>query len=166
MRHAPRTHSPWTVLAGLMVVAGCTAVSQQPTGNSLDVILEAPETQVRAAFVQVLTDGGYDVMRGPDGETAIRREPGGKTAIRTGYREEMSTYNWLYRTPFGVNRSKVTVTLLPESDTTTRVSVHVMYEGREGEWMPLAGSWVAYDAALPQSAANTIRLVKNALGLL
>lgn len=156
MRHAPRTHSPWTVLAGLMVVAGCTAVSQQPTGNSLDVILEAPEMRVRAAFVQVLTDGGYDLMRGPDGETAIR----------TGYREEMSTYNWLYRTPFGVNRSKVTVTLLPESDTATRVSVHVMYEGREDEWMPLAGSWVAYDAALPQSAANTIRLVKNALGLL
>jgi len=96
------------------------------------------------------------VMRGADGNAAIR----------TGYREEISSYNWLYRTQFGVNRSKVTVTLLPESETATRVSVHVMSEGKEGEWMPLTGSWVPFDAALPQSAVNTIRLVKNVLGLL
>jgi hypothetical protein len=143
-------------VACLLVVAGCAATPQQPAGNSQDVTLEAPETQVRAAFVRVLTEGGYDVMRGTDGDAAIR----------TGYREEISNYNWLYRTQFGVNRSKVTVTLIPESETTTRVSVQVMYEGKEGEWMPLTGSWVPYDAALPQSAANTIRLVKNALGLL
>jgi len=65
-----------------------------------------------------------------------------------------------------VNRSKVTVILIPEGDTATRVSVQVWYEGKAGEWMPLIGSWVAYEAALPQSAANTIRLVKNELGLL
>ncbi len=156
MRHATRIHVPWMVLAGLMVLAGCAAVPQQPAGNSQDMILEAPEAQVRAAFVRVLTDGGYDVVGGAD-DTA---------AIRTGYREEISIYNWLYRTQFGVNRSKVTVTLLPETETSTRVSVQVMYEGKEGEWMPLTGSWVPYDAALPQSAGNTIRLVKNVLGLL
>lgn len=156
MRHATRTRMPWTILAGLLVVAGCAAVPHQPAGNSQDVILEAPEAQVRAAFVRVLTDSGYDVVRGTDDNTAIR----------TGYREEISSYNWLYRTQFGVNRSKVTVTLLPESDTATRVSVQVMYEGKEGEWLPLIGSWVPYDAALPQSTANTIRLVKNVLGLL
>lgn len=156
MRHAPRTRVPLTALAGLLVVAGCAAALQQPSDNSHDVILEAPEMQVRAAFVRVLTDGGYDVMRGTDGNAAIR----------TGYREEISSYNWLYRTQFGMNRSKVTVTLMPESETATRVSVHVMYEGKEGEWMPLIGAWVPYDAALPQSAVNTIRLVKNVLGLL
>jgi hypothetical protein len=153
MPHAPFTRSPWTILAGLLVVAGCAA-APQPAGNSQDVILEAPEAQVRAAFVRVLTEGGYDVEK-DDADT-----------LRTGYRQEIPNYNWLYRARFGVNRSKVTVTLTPEGETATRVTVQVMYEGRNGEWMPLASSWVPYDAAVPQSAANTIRLVKNELGLL
>ena len=156
MHRMPRTRSPWIILLGLLVVAGCTAAPVQPTGNSQDVILEAPEAQVRAAFVRVLTEGGYDVEKGTDNATTLQ----------TGYREEIGVYNWLYRTRFGMNRSKVTVTLTPESETATRVTVHVMYEGRNGEWMPLASSWVPYDAAVPQSAANTIRLVKNTLGLL
>ncbi len=156
MRHRSFTHFPSMVLAGLLVMAGCAAAPQQPAGDSQDVILEAPETQVRDAFVRVLTDGGYEVVRGEDD----------KAAIRTGYREEISIYNWLYRTQFGVNRSKVTVTLRPEGDTATRVSVQVMYEGKDGDWMPLTGDWVGYDAAVAQSATNTIRLVKNSLGLL
>jgi hypothetical protein len=143
------------ILAGLLLAAGCAA-APQPAGNSQDVILDAPEAKVRAAFVRVLTDGGYDVMR--DEENG--------TTIRTGYREEISSYNWLYRSRFGVNRSKVTVTLAPEGETATRVSVQVTYEGKDGDWMPLTGSWVPYDAAVAQSAANTIRLVKNELGLL
>ncbi len=156
MHRMPRTRSPWIILLGLLVVAGCTAAPVQPTGNLQDVILEASEAQVRAAFVRVLTEGGYDVEKGTDDATTLQ----------TSYREEISSYNWLYRTQFGVNRSKVTVTLIPESETATRVTVHVMYEGRSGEWMPLASSWVPYDAAVPQNAANTIQLVKNALGLL
>jgi hypothetical protein len=155
MRHTARMIRRWTPLIGLLVLAGCAA-APQPPGNSQDVILEAPEAQVRAAFVRVLTEGGYDVKRGAQDDSAIQ----------TGYREEISNYNWLYRTRFGMNRSKVIVTLTPESETTTRVTVQVMSEGRNGEWMPLASSWVPYDAAVPQSAANTIRLVKNALGLL
>lgn len=156
MRTAAHTPSRWTILAGLLIVAGCAAAPQQPAGNSQDVILEAPEAKVREAFVRVLTDGGYEVVQGENGEATLQ----------TGYREEISSYNWLYRTQFGVNRSKVTVTLTPESETSTRVNVQVMYEGKEGEWMPLTGDWVPYDASLPQSAANTIRLVKNELGLL
>jgi hypothetical protein len=143
------------ILAGLLLAAGC-ATTAPPAGTAEDVILDAPEAKVRAAFVRVLTDGGYDVMR--DEENG--------TTIRTGYREEISSYNWLYRSRFGVNRSKVTVTLAPEGETATRVSVQVMYEGKDGDWMPLTGSWVPYDAAVAQSAANTIRLVKNELGLL
>ncbi len=154
MSSTAHTIRRWAALAGLLVVAGCAAATQ-PAANSEDVILEAPEAQVRAAFVRVLTEGGYDVEE--------RKED--KTTLRTGYREEISNYNWLYRARFGVNRSKVTVTLTPENETATRVTVQVMYEGRNGEWMPLASSWVPYDAAVPQSAANTIRLVKNALGL-
>jgi len=156
MRHMSHTCSTWMTMAGLLVVTGCSAAPVQPIGNSQDVILEAPEAQVRAAFVRVLTDGGYNVDRGAQDDPAIR----------TGYREEIGNYNWLYRTQFGVNRSKVTVTLTPEGDAATRVTVQVWYEGKSGEWMPLTGSWVPYDAALPQSAANTIRLVKNELGLL
>jgi hypothetical protein len=144
----------WAALAGLLL-AGCAA-GPQPVANSEDVILEAPEAQVRAAFVRVLTEGGYDVEKGRDDDTTLE----------TGYRQEIPNYNWLYRSRFGVNRSKVAVTLTREGETATRVTVHVMYEGRNGEWMPLASSWVPYDAAVPQSAANTIRLVKNALGLL
>ena len=156
MRHTAHTPSRWTVLAGLLVVAGCAAAPQQPAGNSQDVILEAPEAKVREAFIRVLTEGGYEVEQGENGQATLQ----------TGYREEISSYNWLYRTQFGVNRSKVTVTLAPEGETATRVSVQVLYEGKEGDWMPLTGDWVPYDAAVPQSAANTIRLVKNELGLL
>lgn len=157
MRHTACMIRQWVLLIGLLVLTGCAAAPQpQPAGNSQDVILEAPEAQVRAAFVRVLTEGGYDVERGAQDDSAIR----------TGYREEIGNYNWLYRTQFGVNRSKVAVTLTPEGETATRVTVQVWYEGKSGEWMPLTGSWVPYDAALPQSAANTIRLVKNELGLL
>jgi hypothetical protein len=146
--------SRWT-LAGLLL-AGCTTTPVQPEGNPADVILEAPAAKVREAFVKVLTEGGYEVVRGA----------GGDSEIKTGYRREISNHNWLYTSRFGVLRSKVTVTLSPEGDTATRVRVQVWSEGKSGEWMPLAGSWVPYDAAVPQSAANTIRLVKNELGLL
>lgn len=154
-RKALCASASWAIATILLIPSGC-ATAPQSAGNSLDVILEAPEAQVRAAFARVLTEGGYEVVQGAEGDAAIR----------TGYREEISNYNWLYRTRFGVNRSKVTVVLIPEGETATRVSVRVWYEGKAGEWMPLASSWVEYEAALPQSAANTIRLVKNALGLL
>ena len=155
MRHATRTLQRWVALA-VFLAAGCSTTPVPPASDSLDVILEAPEAKVRAAFVRVLMDGGYDVESGTDDDSAIR----------TGYRTEIGNYNWLYRTQFGVNRSKVAVTLSPEGDAATRVTVQVWSEGKDGEWMPLAGSWVAYDTAVPQSAANTIRLVKNELGLL
>jgi hypothetical protein len=138
------------------LAAGCSAATPAPSSDSLDVILDAPEAKVRAAFDRVLTDGGYDVERNADGDSSIR----------TGYRTEIGNYNWLYRTLFGVNRSKVAVTLTAEGNAATRVTVQVWSEGKDGEWMPLAGSWVAYDTAVPQSAANSIRLVKNELGLL
>ena len=155
MGQATSTVPRWAVLACLLT-AGCSAATVTPASDSLDVMLEAPEAKVRAAFVRVLTDGGYDV--GPRAE--------GDSAIYTGYRTEIGNYTWLYRTLFGVNRSKVTVALAAEGDTATRVTVQVWSEGKDGEWMPLVGSWVAYDTAVPQSAANTIRLVKNELGLL
>lgn len=145
----------WGAVAGLLVAVGC-ATTAPPAGTAEDVILEAPEAQVRAAFVRVLTEGGYEVTQGVQDDSEIR----------TDYRKEISNYAWLYHAGFGVNRSRVIVTLTPESETATRVTVRIMYEGKDGEWMPLAGSWVPYDAALPQSASNTIRLVKNELGLL
>lgn len=154
-RKTPRASVAWTIAAALLTSGGCATVPHS-ADNSLDVILAAPEPQVRAAFVRVLTESGYKVVQGAEG-TAV---------IRTGYREEIRNYDWLYRTRFGVNRSKVTVVLIPEGDAATRVSVRVWYEGKAGDWMPLASAWVEYEAALPQSAENTVRLVKHALGLL
>ena len=158
MRHALRTAQHWMILACLLAAAGCSTAPAAPVppSDSQDVILEAPEAKVRDAFVRVLTDGGYEV--------APRAE--GDSGIHTGYRTEIRNYNWIYHTVVGVNRSKVTVTLAPEGDAATRVTVQVWSEGKDDEWMPLAGSWVSYDTAVPQSAANTIRLVKNELGLL
>lgn len=155
MRQTLSTASQWAVLACLLT-AGCSTATPPPSSDSLDMMLDAPEAKVRAAFDRVLTDGGYDIEPVVDGDSAIR----------TGYRTEIGNYNWLYRTLFGVNRSKVAVTLSPEGDAVTRVTVQVWSEGKDGEWMPLVGSWVSYDTAVPQSAANTIRLVKNELGLL
>jgi hypothetical protein len=146
---------PWAVTAILLISAGCATAPEPPT-HSLSVLLEAPEARVRAAFIHVLTEGGYEVVRGTEGSGAIR----------TSYRQEVSNHNWLYRARFGVNRSKVTVILIPEGETATRVDVEVLYEGKSGEWMPLFRSWVPYEAALPQSAEHTIRLVKRELGLL
>ncbi|MFM7841862.1 MAG: hypothetical protein ACKO9T_08310, partial [Nitrospira sp.] len=96
----------------------------------------------------------------------VERDANSDSEIRTGYRKEISNYNWLYTSRFGIIRSKVTVTLAAEDETSTRITVRVWYEGKSGDWMPLTSSWVPYDAAVPQSAANTIQLVKNELGLL
>ena len=83
MRHTDCMIRQWVFSIGLLVLTGCAAVPQ-PAGNSQDVILEAPEAQVRAAFVRVLTDGGYDVEKGKDDETALQ----------TGYRQEIHSYSY------------------------------------------------------------------------
>ncbi|MBM4120610.1 MAG: hypothetical protein ACKOBZ_05170 [Nitrospira sp.] len=150
--------SPYALLMILTgtLLGSCSATPAQPSASTADVILEAPASAVRHALVEVLTQGGYEVERDANSDSEIR----------TGYRKEISNYNWLYTSRFGIMRSKVTVTLAAEDETSTRITVQVWYEGKSGDWMPLTSSWVPYDAAVPQSAANTIQLVKNELGLL
>ncbi len=73
-----------------------------------------------------------------------------------------SPWDSLHRSRFGKNRSKVEVTFVPESDQSTRLTIQVAYEGKDS----LFSSWQPYVPTLPQSAANHVRLIKNALGLL
>ncbi len=141
----------WFSLAILTI--GCSTIPAFQASDKAESMLAAPESQVRAAVIQVLVEGGYPIQQGNG------KEP----VLRTGYREEMdSPVDSLHRSRFGRNRSRVEVTIAPESDHSTRVTIRVAYEGKDS----LFSSWQPYIPTLPQSATNQIRLIKNALGLL
>jgi hypothetical protein len=117
----------------------------------IDVTLPVPADRVKTAVVQVLTDGGYDVDRKDD------------QTLTTGYREEIpGPWNWLWRWRFGTGRSRVEANVTPDTDQTTRLRLSVQYEGKDG----LLTRWEDSPTALPQSAENQLRLIKNALQLL
>ncbi|TAJ10333.1 MAG: hypothetical protein EPO61_02545 [Nitrospirae bacterium] len=133
--------------------AGCSWLGTQKDADQAQAILPVPETKVRTAVIQVLQDGGYRVNGGEEGDHVLT----------TGYRQEIdSPSDWLLRRRFGTGRSRVDVTLAPEGETATRLTIQVIYEGKDG----LLESWKPYPTPLPQSAENQLRLVKNALGLL
>lgn len=142
---------------GLLAVAALMvscATTRPPGGrDSVESVLVAPQDQVRAAVIQVLTEAGYEV----GGEDQPVRD------LSTGYRQEIdSPWDWLLFYRFGVSRSRVEATIIPENETATRLIVQVTYEGKDS----LFASWRLYETPLPQSAANHLRLVKKALGLL
>jgi hypothetical protein len=141
------------LLACAIQPAGCASVEMKDLDLAQET-LPVPAERVRTAIVQVLQDGGYDV-NGGEGEDRV---------LTTGYRQEMdSPANWmLTRGRFGTVRSRVAVTLSPEGDQATQLTIQVTHEGKDG----LFESWKPYPTPLPQSAANQLRLVKNALGLL
>lgn len=142
-----------TWLSLVILTVGCSTIPPQQGTDNAEILLAAPESQVRAAVIQVLVGGGYPIQQG-DGKGPV---------VRTGYREEMdSPGDSLHRSRFGKGRSRVEVTIVPESDTSTRLTIQVAYEGKDS----LFASWQPYVPTLPQSAANQIRLIKNALGLL
>jgi hypothetical protein len=117
----------------------------------IDVTLPAPADRVTTAVVQVLTDRGYDVDR-KDNQT-----------LTTGYREETSgPWNWLLNWRFGTGRSRVEADVQPATEQTTRLRLSVQYEGKDG----LFTEWEDSPTALPQSAENQLRLIKNALKIL
>lgn len=117
----------------------------------IDVTLPAPPEQVRTVLVQVLEDGGYDVDWQDDQN------------LTTGYREEIhGPWDWLLRSRFGTGRSRVDALVTPATEQDTRVRLHVQYEGKDG----IFTRWEASPTALPQSAENQLRLIKNALHIL
>lgn len=142
-----------TWLSLVILTIGCSTIPPQQGTDNAEILLAAPESQVRAAVIQVLVEGGYPIQQG-NGKGPV---------VRTGYREEMdSPGDSLHRSRFGKGRSRVEVTIVSEDDTSTRLTIQVAYEGKDS----LFASWQPYVPTLPQSAANQIRLIKNALGLL
>lgn len=142
-----------TWLSLVILTISCSTIPPQQGTDNAEILLAAPENQVRAAVIQVLVEGGYPIQQG-DGKGPV---------VRTGYREEMdSPGDSLHRSRFGKGRSRVEVTIVSEDDTSTRLTIQVAYEGKDS----LFASWQPYVPTLPQSAANQIRLIKNALGLL
>lgn len=150
---SPTRVAAWLSLA--ILTAGCSTFPPPHELDSAEITLAASESQVRAAVIQVLAEEGYSIQQGQgDGKTPV---------LRTGYREEMdSPVDLLHRSRFGKNRSKIEVTLIPENDHRTRLTIRVAYEGKDS----LFSSWEPYVPTLPQSAVNHIRLIKNALDLL
>lgn len=117
----------------------------------VDVALPAPAEQVRTAVIQVLTDGGYEVEQEDDQN------------LRTGFREEISgPWDGLLRWRFGTGRSRVNAVVTAVDEQGTRLRLHVQYEGKDG----LFTRWEDSPTALPQSAENQLRLIKNALHIL
>jgi hypothetical protein len=142
---------PVTILIFAALAAACSTMQTRNEPDKAEVILAAPESQVRAVVVQVLRADGYEVQR-----TDAR-------VLSTEYRQEIdSVWDPLLVHHFGVGRSRVDVTMTPDSNATTRLNIQVIHQGKDS----LFSSWRAYDAPLAQSAANQIRLVRNALGLL
>jgi hypothetical protein len=127
----------------------------------VDVTLRAPADRVKTAVVQVLTDGGYDVQEvETDADAAERKN---HHTLTTGYREEIrSPWDWLLRRRFGTGRSRVDARVTPADDQTTRLRLHVLYEGKDGMFT----RWEESPTALPESADNQLRLIKNALQIL
>jgi hypothetical protein len=117
----------------------------------IDVTLPAPADRVKTAVIQVLTEGGYAVDQKDDEN------------LTTTYRKEISgPWDWMLRWPFGTGRSRVETMVTPASEESTRLRLIVLYEGRDGMFT----RWEDSPTALPQSAENQLRLIKNALQIL
>ena len=131
--------------------SGCAGPPIPHEPDVIDVTLPAPADRVKTAVMQVLTEGGYDVDRKDD------------ESLTTGYRNEISgPWDWLLRWRFGTGRSRVEALVTPASEQSSRLRLNVLYEGKDG----IFTRWEDSPTALPQSAQNQVRLIKNALQLL
>lgn len=137
------------VLATMLL--GCRSAPQPFEPSLVDVTLPATTDRVMSAVAQVLRDGGYDVDW-KDAQT-----------LSTSYREETGgPWNWLYRWRFGTIKSRVEAMVTPSTDQAARLRLQVLSEGKDG----IFTSWEDVQSALPQSADNQFRLIKNALQIL
>jgi hypothetical protein len=100
---------------------------------------------------RLATDGGYDV----DWKNEF--------TLETSYREEIqSPWNWLYRWRFGTIKSRVNASVQAADDRSTSLKLEVRSEGKDG----IFTGWDQVPSAMPQSADNQLRLLKNSLQLL
>lgn len=137
------------VLTTLLI--GCSSTPHPYESDHIDVTLSASADDVRAAVAQVLVDQGYDVQWNDEEN------------LSTGYRDETGgPWNGLLHWRFGTLKSRVEVLITPSPDETTRLRLHVLSKGKDG----LFTAWDTAPSALPQSAGNQLRLIKNALHLL
>lgn len=141
---------------GLALVAStlllsCSGAPRPLPPDRVETRLPAPLDQVKTALTQVLTDGGYDVNWDDE------------RTLTTGYREEMhGPWDWLYRWRFGTIKSRVQASVASNTEYSTLLHLEVLSEGKDG----IFTSWDDVQSALPQSAENQLRLLKNALRLL
>ncbi|MDP1769409.1 MAG: hypothetical protein Q8L74_11480 [Nitrospirota bacterium] len=142
------------ILSLALLVIWASACAGPPIPHEPDVIdvtLHATSDQVKTAVTQVLTEGGYIVDRTDDEN------------LTTGYREEINgPWDWLLRWRFGTGRSRVDVLVTSASENSSRLRLHVRYEGKDG----IFTRWEESPSATPQSAENQLRLIKNALQIL
>lgn len=132
-------------------IAGCAGSPAAPELDVMDVTLHAPIEQVKAAVADVLSQEGYTVDQDDSGN------------VTTGMRQEIrSPWNWLLRWRFGVGKSRVEARVVPQDESTTRLRLQVFHRGKDG----LFDTWEDAETPLPQSAANEVRRIKNALRLL
>lgn len=135
-------------LLGTLACAG-QVIPHEP--DLIDVMLPVPADQVKAAVIDVLNDGGYDIDRQDDEH------------VVTDYRQDIrGPWDWMLHWRFGTGKSRVEARVTPASNESTRLRLHVLYEGKDG----LFTRWEDSPTALPQSAENQLRLIKNALHLL
>lgn len=139
------------VASFLALTLACAGPLMPHEPDVIDVTLPAPADRVTNVVMQVLTDGGYAVDREDD------------QTLTTGYRKEIpGPWDWLLRWRFGTGRSRVEANVTPDTEQTTRLRLSVQYEGKDG----LFTQWEDSPTALPQSAENQLRLIKNALQIL
>lgn len=139
------------VLAASLFALSCSAALHPLPDDRIEARLAAPLDQVKAALTQVLTEDGYDV------------DWNDEHTLTTGAREEMhGPWNWLYRWRFGTIKSRVQASIAEETDRSTKLNLEVLSEGKDG----IFTSWEDVPSALPQSADNQLRRIKNALKLL
>ena len=144
-----RAASLLLLLFGLFACTSGPPMPHEP--DVIDVTLPAPADKVRTAVIQVLTDGGYAVDEG-DAES-----------LTTGYRADIpGPWDWMLHWRFGTVKTRVEARVTPASDETTRLRLHVHSEGKDG----IFTSWEDSPTALPQSAENQLRLIKNKLQIL
>ncbi|MBS0170398.1 MAG: hypothetical protein JSR62_08580 [Nitrospira sp.] len=133
------------------VTAGCAGGPPAPEPDVMEVTLQVPAERVKAIVSDVLTQDGYAVDQDESGN------------VTTGMRQEIkSPWNWLLRWRFGVGKSRVEARVVPQDESTTRLRLQVFHRGKDG----LFDTWEEADTPLPQSAANEVRRIKNALRLL
>jgi hypothetical protein len=147
------THTLRVLSLALLVIwtSACAGPPIPHEPDVIDVTLPAPADRVKTVVMQVLTEGGYDVDRKDD------------ESLTTGYRDEISgPWDWLLRWRFGTGRSRVEALVTPASEQSSRLRLNVLYEGKDG----IFTRWEDSPTALPQSAENQLRLIKNALQIL